>query len=105
MGNTEIKHRTKSHEETIGEAMALNLAAEEINSAMSKFEPFNSPHEGLAVIEEEFLELREAVFWSKDSREAHMKEEAIQLAAMALRFLVDCCKIQEEITVKTKQSY
>lgn len=59
--------------------------------------PFVSAHEGLAVIEEEFLELRENVFWNRKSRDPDawldaMEHEAVQLAAMALRFLVDVRK-------------
>jgi hypothetical protein len=52
-----------------------------------------SGHEGLAVIEEEFLELRLEVFWGKDP--AKLREEAVQLAAMALRFLCDIAKRPE----------
>lgn len=58
----------------------------ELARATEKFGPFASGHEALAVIEEEFLEFRAAVFWgSGDPR-----IEAIQLAAMALRYLRDC---------------
>lgn len=60
----------------------------ELDSAMRKFGPFASPHEGYAVILEELDELWVEV-------KAHdldgMREEAIQVAAMALRFLVDIC--------------
>lgn len=64
----------------------------ELNGAVNKFPAFNSSHEGLAVIEEEFLELRDEVFSNPNKfpgRNERMREEAVQLAAMAIRFLVD----------------
>lgn len=64
----------------------------ECQTAMNKFPPFNSAHEGLAVIEEEFEELKKEVFKSPSNRDfVHMKDETVQLGAMALRFLIDCC--------------
>lgn len=60
----------------------------ELASAQMKFPAFNSQHEGLSIIQEEFEELKEAVFWSKKGGDP--RAEAIQLAAMALRFLNDC---------------
>lgn len=67
------------------EAMALISA--EYDRATAKFGQFNSPHEGIAVVEEEFLELRQEVFWGKD--DGALQTEAVQLGAMALRFLTD----------------
>lgn len=50
-----------------------------------------SGHEALAVIEEEFLEFRSAVFWGVDQKgePSDPREEAVQLAAMAIRYLID----------------
>lgn len=48
--------------------------------------PLRSPHEGYAVLEEELLELRQEVFWGE---KALAREEAVQVAAMALRFIED----------------
>lgn len=59
-----------------------------------EFPKFNSPHEGLSVIEEEFLELQEAVYWGKKKDptwKENMKKEAIQLAAMAICFAAEVC--------------
>lgn len=71
---------------------------EEWNSARQKFGPFNSSHEGFAVLHEEFDELKAEV-WKNGSkhpdRDTQMRKEAIQVAAMALRFLTDCCKTKE----------
>lgn len=48
--------------------------------------PFNSRHEGFAVLKEEVDEL-----WDDIKANAHLsaRKEAIQVAAMALRFLVE----------------
>lgn len=64
----------------------VRLAAEELERAQDKFGPMASPHEGIAVIREEYLELEREVFWGT---RAAMRAEAVQLAAMAIRFLVD----------------
>ncbi len=60
----------------------------EYHRAAEKFPPFNSPHEGLAVLMEAFEELKAEVF-PKNASRTRMTEEAIQVGAMAIRFLVD----------------
>jgi hypothetical protein len=76
---------------TLAEAMALRRSpaeeavAAELERATRKFGAFASGHEAVAVIEEEFLEFREAVFWGRGDP----RTEAVQLAAMALRYLRD----------------
>lgn len=67
---------------------AKYLAAVELTRASEKFGAFASPHEGYAVLLEEVDELWAEV---KKGDRKRMKEEAVQVAAMALRFLVDCC--------------
>lgn len=69
---------------------ALRDVSKELDRAVRKFDRFNSAHEGIAVIEEEFIELREEVFKrAKKRKNGKMRAEAVQLAAMALRFLTD----------------
>ena len=64
----------------------------ELARAMSTYPPMHSAHEGYAVILEEVRVLEAEVFKSPSRREAlKMRAEAVQLAAMALRFLVDVC--------------
>ena len=59
----------------------------EYERAAARYGPFNSGHEGYAVIREELDELWEEVK-TKDGL-GRACEEAVQVAAMALRFLVD----------------
>ncbi len=68
---------------------AIKAITEELERAENKFDPFNSAHEGWAVLMEEVDELWEAVRM-KDSpeRTQQMFEEAIQVGAMAMRFLL-----------------
>jgi len=65
----------------------------ELNTASVKFPDFHSAHEGFAVLKEEIDELWEAVRLKQSHPERNdlMKKEAIQVAAMTLRFLRDCC--------------
>lgn len=62
----------------------------EVMRAMSKFAPFNSAHEGWAVLREEVDELWEEVKKNQKVRDhGKLRLEAIQCAAMAVRFVLD----------------
>lgn len=62
----------------------------ELSKAVAKFKPFNSPHEGYAIIKEELDELWEEVRKQYDARtKDRMRKEAMQVAAMAIRFMHD----------------
>jgi len=65
--------------------------ADELARAEAQHGPMASGHEAVAVIEEEFMEFRSAVFWGVDQkgRPSDPRAEAVQLAAMAIRYLVD----------------
>ena len=67
---------------------ALDALATEVNRARSKFQDFNSPHEGYAVIAEELDELWQHVK-ENTGRGDEARTEAIQIAAMALRYALD----------------
>ncbi|HUV46153.1 MAG TPA: hypothetical protein VMW45_03690 [Dehalococcoidia bacterium] len=67
-----------------------NEIADEAISASSEYPPFHSPHEGIAIILEEFEELKIEVFKKQASYNMRlMRKEAVQLGAMALRFIYD----------------
>ena len=68
--------------------LAFDLVSSELYLAIKTFRPFHSAHEGLAIIWEEFEELKDEVFLKERSLEA-MQREAVQVAAMAIRFLTD----------------
>ena len=78
----------------------------ELERARAKFPRFSSAHEGYAVLQEEVEELKAEVFHgptrldphvmfepdaAPEQRRKRMREEAVQVAAMALRFIEDVC--------------
>lgn len=71
---------------------ALADISAEATAAILKFPPMNSAHEGYAVLLEEVDELWDIVKVKQGDRDlAKMRKEAVQVAAMALRFIVDVC--------------
>jgi hypothetical protein len=72
--------------------IVLCEVASEIESAKSKWPAFNSCHEGFAVLLEEVDELKQHVWTSQKRRDLEaMRKEAIQVAAMAVRFATEVC--------------
>lgn len=71
---------------------AADQAVEEAYNAAQQWPPMNSAHEAYAVLLEEVDELWDHVKTNQKRRDlAAMRAEAIQVAAMALRFVVDIC--------------
>ena len=62
----------------------------ELTRATNKFGAFNSAHEGYAIILEEVDELWDEV--KSNGPERRLRAEAIQIAAMAMRFVYDICE-------------
>ncbi len=62
----------------------------ELLRATTKFGPFNSAIEGLAILEEEVDEFKQEV---RHGTIEKARAEAVQVAAMAIRFLIDCHKL------------
>lgn len=62
----------------------------ELERATALHGPMNSAHEGYAVLQEEVDELWEEVK-TNPRNDVAMRKEAVQVAAMAIRFLMDCC--------------
>lgn len=71
---------------------ALKTVVEELDRAMKAYPKINSPHEGYAILKEEVDELWDEV---KKKQAVHdkeaMRKECVQIAAMAIRFMLDCC--------------
>lgn len=75
-----------------GIRIAAVLASEEAIQASLKWPPMNSAHEAFAILMEEMDELKAHVWMNQGKRDLiAMKKEAIQVAAMALRFVNECC--------------
>lgn len=69
---------------------ALAALRNELFKAMKKHAPMHSPHEGHSVIAEELDELWDLV--KQDlARTTDGRKEALQVAAMGLRFALDLC--------------
>lgn len=66
----------------------LRAVGDEVLRALDKFPPFNSPHEGYAVIKEELEELWDEVKANR-GRTREARDEAVQIAAMAVRYVLD----------------
>ena len=69
---------------TIEETVLLVL--KELTRAQKKFKPFNSPHEGLGVVLEEYDEFKDEI---KANNTKAACQEAAELAAVAMRFILD----------------
>lgn len=77
-----------------GSALLDNLALvrDEVYCAQVAWPAFNSAHEGFAVLLEEVDELKAHVWTNQKKRDlGAMHKEAMQVAAMALRFMEECC--------------
>lgn len=67
-------------------------ATAEVMMAKEKWPPFNSAHEGFAILKEEVDELWDHVKTNQKRRDIDaMRKEAIQVAAMAIRFALEIC--------------
>jgi len=64
----------------------------EVRAATLNWAPFNSAHEAYAVLLEEVRELEFATFLKQADRDlGEMRREAIQVAAMAIRYAAEVC--------------
>lgn len=83
-------------EEREGAAVgALREIAGELARVMARRPEFNSPHEGWAVLREEVDELWEHVR-SDTGRTVEARDEAIQIAAVAVRYAAELCDTRPE---------
>lgn len=83
-------------EDEIGEIICqiCDCVNYELDKARTKFPSFNSAHEGYAVLLEETDELWQEIK-QKNQNIKKMKREAIQVAAMAIRFVLDVIEIKK----------
>lgn len=64
----------------------------EYDTASRNWPEFNSAHEGFAVLKEEVDELWDLVKINQKRRDFDlMRKEAVQVAAMAIRFAIEVC--------------
>ncbi len=79
-------------------AEKINIALDQVRAELVKvyenFPDFRSAHEGVAIIDEEFIEFRDAAYWPHKG-DADEEKEATQLAATSVRYLVDICYNEE----------
>jgi hypothetical protein len=75
----------------------LDAIRHEYARARVKHAPLNSGHEAVGVIDEEFTEFKEAVYFGFDrrGRRTDPAREAIQVAAMALAYVVEAYQTWE----------
>lgn len=65
---------------------------QELTRAQKDYPAFNTAHEGYAILLEEVDELWDIVKQKQSRRDySAMGDEAKQIAAMAIRFYLDCC--------------
>jgi hypothetical protein len=75
---------------------AITLIIREYQRATELNGPFHSSHEGYAVIKEELDELWDEVKKKARDRDyTELEKEAVQVGAMALRFIIDICQDKE----------
>lgn len=75
-----------------GYSFIFRSIEDEIETARKNYEDFNSAHEGYSILLEEVDELWDHVKVKQKKRNINaMRKEAIQVAAMAIRFALDCC--------------
>lgn len=79
------------------ESTAFKLVKDELDRATELHGEFSSPHEGYAILLEEVDELWEEIK-THNATTHRGTSEAVQTAAMAIRFLIDLCP--EESSVK-----
>lgn len=70
--------------------VALNEVRNEVLTACVRYPDMQSPHEGYAILHEELDELWDEVKVKQSNHDREkMRKEAKQVAAMAVRFMVD----------------
>ena len=75
---------------------AIKEVMDELIVAMEKHPSMRSPHEGFAILNEEVDELWDEIRRPQDIHDRErMREECVQVAAMAIRFMVDLTEVRK----------
>lgn len=80
----------KTEQQIALERISIEVIAE-VNRATIKYPPYHSAHEGYAVVKEELDELWDLIRKFKGTKPVtkEMRGEAVQVAATAVRFILD----------------
>lgn len=73
---------------TNAEKVAFDVVKELSRAQQKHPTPFNSAHEGYAIILEELDEVKEEV-WKGNPNPLELRAELVQVAAMAMRMIID----------------
>lgn len=88
----EMEHLVQTKPVDLRQELAVAAILAELQRAL-RWPPMNSAHEGYAVLDEEVDELWDHVKVKQGERNLpEMAYEAVQVAAMALRFIIDVCQ-------------
>lgn len=85
-----VKSLDQTTEDPMTKARALMEVSDEVGRATAKFGKFASAHEGYAILKQEVDELWDEIKRREPSA-PRLRKEAIQVAAMGIRFLMDVC--------------
>lgn len=86
----DIQHNRKQHAKAVDKI--IRAVEKEVEFVTTNWPPFNSAHEGFAVLLEEVEELKAHVWVNQKKRDLKaMRKEALQVAAMGIRFALNVC--------------
>lgn len=80
------RQEVTDHQRIVATGLAIERVRAELMRAVAKYPPFASPHEGYAILLEEVDELWDEI---KANNHGRAIDEALQVAAMAVRFVTD----------------
>lgn len=83
------------------ESTAFKLVKDELDRALADHGNFNSTHEGYAIILEELDELWDEIKANQGTTDRGVSE-AVQIAAMAIRYLTNLCEDVQAIEHERK---
>ncbi|MFB3926399.1 MAG: hypothetical protein ACE14T_10135 [Syntrophales bacterium] len=92
MNKKPLSREGTPHQQEDDEVHVASLMIAELREATKNAGPFHSAHEGYGVIKEEYDELWDEIKKKAINRDpGKLLHEAVQLGAMAMRFILDIC--------------